>query len=262
MPERAHVAVLMKPYLDLVLDGSKQVECRLTRQARAPYESIEPGERIWFKQSCGPFRATAVADHVLFEDDLTPRRVSEIRRDYDHLICGEPQFWRWKRDSRFCTLIWLRDVEPIDEGPPIRPLQGVAWLVLDQQKSATSAPRGDGRASAAPASAGTRASSPQGFAVTITGGNLRNSTLYVTQVIDQFPASAIGGATRAEAGRPVTLLLHEGPTVQTDIVGPRKVLRTRVWGEWFRHHGARHGDRVVFTPLDGQTFLVGLRPGE
>jgi hypothetical protein len=53
-------------------------------------------------------------------------------------------------------------------------------------------------------------------------------------------------------------MLHEGPTVKSDIVAPRNMLRTRVWGAWFRKHGVREGDSVVFTPLDEEHFFVGL----
>ena len=53
-------------------------------------------------------------------------------------------------------------------------------------------------------------------------------------------------------------MLHDGPTVQTDIVAPRSMLRTRVWGTWFRKHGVKPGDRVVFTPMDEASCFVGL----
>ena len=237
-----HVAVLLKPYLDLVLAGDKTVECRMTRQARAPYQMIEPGERIYLKQSAGPYRAAAVAEHVLFESDLTPKRLDEIRRDYNSLICGSDEHWQQKKDSRFATLIWLGDVQPIDTGPAIRPLQGAAWMVLDEEPA-------------------WRRVQPtvRSFSIEITEGNLRNNSLYVTKVLERFPRWAVGGRTKAEAGRPMTLVLHDGPRVQSDIVGPRKLLRTRVWGEWFGKHGAKAGDRVLFTPDgDGRTFYVGL----
>src|SRR5688572_27369686 len=104
-----HIAVLLKPYLDLILRGRKTIESRLTHQARDPYERIEPGECIYFKISAGPYGATATAEHVIFEDNLTPKRISEIRRDYNDRICGDAAFWNWKRTSRFATLIWLKD---------------------------------------------------------------------------------------------------------------------------------------------------------
>lgn len=236
-----HVAVLLKPYLDLILEGTKTIECRLTQQALAPFEQIDPGERIYFKQSSGPYRAMAVADEVLFECDLTPNRVRDLERDYNEFIRGEKHFWQLKRNSRFLTLIWLREVQPIEVGPDIPPLQGRAWAVLPEDPAWR---RGQ--------------SDGQSFSTAITDGNLRNNSIYVTGVIDRFPAWAIGGVSRKNAGRPITLMLHDGPTLNTDIVGPRKLLRTRAWGPWFKQHGATPGDHVVFTPLDEATYFVGL----
>lgn len=244
-----HVAVLLKPYLDLVLAGQKTVECRLTRQPLAPFEQVEPGERIWFKQSAGPFRATAVAGHVIFEDNLTPAKVARLRRDYNDLICGEAHFWKLKSASRYCTLIWLADVQPIDAGPKIRPLQGLAWLGIED--GAIQRPGPPIRA---------RKAADDSFAVQITAGNIRNNTLYVTSVLDRFPAWAVGGPKKRHAAKPVTLVLQDGPSVRTDIVGRRKLVRARMWGRWYRRLGARPGDRVVFTPVDESTYLVALSP--
>lgn len=242
-----HIAVLLKPYLDLILAGKKTVECRLTVQARDPYERIEPGERIYFKQSAGPYGATAIAEEVLFENDLTPQRVNAIRRDYNDLICGDSAFWNYKRNSKFCTLVWLKDVKAIDNGPAIRPLQGVAWLVLEEE----------------PAWRRTEKTTKslfnnQSFFVQVTLGNVRNNSVYVTPVIERFPEWVIGGKNKSSAAKSITLILHDGPTVQTDIVGPRNMLRTRIWGKWFRDHEVKPGDRVVFTPMDECTYLVGL----
>ena len=251
----------MKAYLDMVLAGTKTVECRLTRDARDPYERIEPGERIYFKQSAGPYRAMAVAEHVLFEAELTPRRVEQLKRDYNELISGEAAFWRSKRDARFATLIWLSAVEPVHAGPAVRPLQGVAWLCLQEEPAWR---RVDGTQEPPPGRRSSISRSSRNhvvngtISVRITQGNLRNNTLYLTACADRFPSWAFGGPTRSTAGRPLRLILHDGPTVNTDIVGPRRMLRTRVWGRWFREHGAKAGDLVVFTPADESTYFVGL----
>jgi len=236
-----HIAVLLKPYLDLVLDGTKTIESRLTRQACDPFEAVEVGETIYFKQSAGPYRAMAIAEHVLFERDLTPERVDQLYLQYNDHICGELRYWKSKRTANFCTLIWLRDVQPTHEGPMIPPLQGRGWCVLDEEPAWRRRDTGE-----------------KSFSISITDGNLRNGTLYVTDVLDRFPSWAHGGNTRRDAATPITLALHDGPTVQTDIVAGRKLLRTRVWRSWFKQHDARAGDEVVFTPLDDSTFLVGL----
>ncbi len=231
----------MKQYLQLVLAGEKTVECRLTLQARAPFDAIEPGERIYFKQSAGPYRATAIADEILYESELTPKRVRGLQRDYNDLILGDDGFWQLKRNSRFATLIWLREMREIDTGPAIRPLQGVAWLTLDEEPAWRR--REDFGCS---------------FLVPITEGNIRNNTLYATNVVDRFPPDCIGGRTRLQRGKNITLMFYRGKTVQTDIVGARKLFRTRVWGSWLRTHKARPGDRVVFEPLGRRRWAVGL----
>lgn len=236
-----HVAVLLSRYIDAVLEGSKRIECRLTQQSRAPFEAIERGDRIYIKQSAGPFRAVASAGQTLFEADLTPKRVAQLRRSYDESIRGDDDFWRSRRASRFASLIWLQGVRPIDHGPAIRPLQGVAWLSLPNEPAWRRADRLE-----------------HSFTVGITAGNLRNRTLYATRMLDHFPADALGGPTRSDAARPVTLRLYGGPTVRTDIVADRNLFRTRIWGDWFRRHGARAGDRVIFTPLGRRIFEVGL----
>lgn len=236
----------MRPYVDLILQGKKTVESRLTMQARDPFDNVEPGERIYFKQSSGPYRATAIAGHVLFEDNLTPRRIKEIEREYNHLIRGEESFWNWKRHSKFCTLIWLREVRPLEVGPAIRPLQGVAWLTLEEDPAWRRIENDFA------------AQSNGSFTIAVTSGNLRNNSLYVSKVIERFPAWAVGGRDKSKAAKPMTLMFHQGPTVQTDIVGDRKLFRTRAWGRWFGQHKVKPGDRVVFTPIDDCTYAVGL----
>lgn len=253
-----HVAVLLKPYMDLILQGKKTVECRLTKDARDPFENIEAGERIYFKLSAGPYAAMAIAEHVMFESNLTPARVNEIRRDYNDLIGGDATYWAWKRDAKYCTLIWLKDVAPIDNGPKIRPLQGVAWLTMEEDPAwrkmeplAKQPLLHDGVRAKPQAAAGS-------FTIEVTVGNVKNNSLYITKVADRFPKDAFGGKSKSDAAQPITLVLHNGPTVQTDVVGPRNMLRTRVWGTWFKKHGVKKGDRVVFTPVDERTYFVGL----
>ena len=249
-----HVAVLLKPYLDMVLAGTKRVECRLTQQPLAPFDSIETGERIYFKQSAGPYRGTAVAGEVLFESGLTPTRVRQLYKHYNHLIGGELDFWKRKKHARYATLVWLEQVEATDTGPALPPSRGLAWRVVEPPPpSADGSPkhrRRDKALSAAP---------PLSFSVVLTGGNLRNNSLYVTGIRHHFPRASLGGRSRKDAGRAFALMLDGGPTVATDIVTDRNLFRTRAWGNWFRTVGAKPGDRVVFTPLTRETYFVGLQ---
>ncbi len=241
-----HVAILLKPYLDLLLSGRKTIELRLTITNRVPYQVIEAGERLYFKQSAAPFRATALADHVLFLDDLTPSRVQQLKRDYNHAILGESDFWQRKREAKYATLVWVREVEPIQFGPRVDPQRGIAWLTLAEELDVYPECTLDFEAL-------TRVS------VELTQGNLNNHHVYLRRIQDQFPADALGGRTRADAGRPIHLHFSDGASVETDIVGHSGLLRARgLWRRWFAAQQAQPGDRVCFLPLGGRNYRVTL----
>lgn len=243
-----HVAILLKPYADLVLAGTKRVECRLTQQPLAPFECIEPGERIYIKQSGGPYRATAIAGEVICEADLTPTRIRQLYKHYNDLICGELAFWKMKKQAKFATLIWLEQVEPTSTGPALAPSRGLAWRTIQPPPPET-----------APARRSTKHGAPApSFAVQLTAGNLRNNSVYVTGIRSHFPRASVGGRNKKESGRPFTLMLDGGPTVATDIVGERNLFRTRAWGAWFRAMNAKPGDEVVFTPVASDAYFVGI----
>jgi len=248
-----HVAILHDQYLQAILDGRKTIEMRLTITNRVPCESVEVGERLYFKRSGGPFRGTGVVDHVMFMCDLTPRDISRIRRDYNEWIGGPPEFWASRRAARFCTLIWIRDVEPVKFGPRMRPHHGVAWQCLPDRDDVYSRclpedqhlfPDGG----------------PTGPAmlITITDANIRHGHIYLREVIDRFPTDAMGGNTRADAGRPVRLQFTGGKSIETDIVASKKIFRSRVWRSWFAAQGAGAGDQVRLVPHAPHVLGVSL----
>ena len=129
-----HVAILLRPYLRLILSGRKTIESRLTRNNLPPYRRIRVGERIYFKASAGPYMASAIAAHVEFHDSLTPAKVERLRARLDQGVCGRPEHWHAKRLARYATFIWLRDVQALTQGPAIAPSHGPAWFVLDDPK--------------------------------------------------------------------------------------------------------------------------------
>lgn len=248
-----HVVILHDQYLQAILDGRKTIEMRLTITNRVPYESVEVGERLYFKRSGGPFRGTGLVDHVMFMGDLTPRDISRIRRDYNEWIGGSGDFWISRRAARFCTLIWVRDVEPITFGPRMKPHHGVAWQCLPE--SADVYPRcltGDSQLF----DAGKPTGRP--MLVTLTDANIRHGHIYLREVFDRFPADALGGNTRADAGRPVRLLFTGGRIIDTDIVTGKKIFRSRAWRSWFVAQGARPGDQARLVPQGPRTFKVSL----
>jgi len=257
-----HVAILIKPYLDLVLTGRKAIECRLTRTNRVPYRAVEVEDRLYFKQSAGPFRATAVADEVLSLEGLTPKRIRDLKREYNDGILGEPAFWDWKSDARFGTLIWLRDVEPVAYGPSVDPQRGIAWLLLDDRHDVYPDCVDRSGAFALPWSADESASAPPGvITIPLTAGNIRHAHVSVRRARERFPRWAFGGRTRMErARRSLVIEFEDGSAFETDIVDEKHIFRARrPWRRWFREERAEPGDRVLFFPLGAGRYLARLR---
>jgi hypothetical protein len=222
-----HLAILLKPYVEMILDGRKTMESRLTRTPLPPYRMIEPGDRIFIKISSGPIAATALADKVRFYNDMTPRDVQTLRKRHDQDICGNDEYWAMKRDSRYATLVRLRDVQATSEGPRVHST-GRAWFVVDERT--WPAPR-QGKATC--------------IDIDLTEAACRNR--YVRPPRESF----------AEAG-PFTLLLPDGQKVQTDLY--RGMIRWRGWGPYFAAQGVAAGGRVQLEPVAPHTYRVHLTP--
>jgi hypothetical protein len=83
--------------------------------------------------------------------------------------------------------------------------------------------------------------------IKLTQGNLNNDHLYLTGVMDLFPAAAVGGSSEADRASQL-LEVHSGigAPVITDIAGDKKIFRKRAWvGEFFERHQLAAGDCVV-----------------
>lgn len=83
--------------------------------------------------------------------------------------------------------------------------------------------------------------------IELTQGNLNNDHLYLTNIMELFSATSIGGSSDAERASQL-LEVHSGigEPVVTDIAGDKKIFRKRAWvGEFFAMHQLKAGDSVV-----------------
>ena len=128
---RSHIAILKKGYLDLILGGRKRLECRLTKIACPPFGCIGPDEKVLFKQSGGPVRARALVENVVFFEKLTAQVIEDkIKRQYSHEIMAAEDFWTGRSEAKFCTLVWLKEIESL--APYRIKTQGRrAWITAD-----------------------------------------------------------------------------------------------------------------------------------
>lgn len=126
-----HLVILKKYYLDKILDGSKQIEMRLTRYAGPPFNSVCSGDTLFLKESSGPVCAVAQVSAVEQVINLNPAKIAQLKAQYNHLILGSDEFWTLKSDCKFAVLCRLKNVRTIS---PIRIYKKDwrAWVVLKE----------------------------------------------------------------------------------------------------------------------------------
>ena len=124
-----HLAVLVEPYLQMILDGEKTVESRFAKVKCPPHGVIRKGDTVLLKRSGGPvvgvFRVGAVWSYEIDEDSW-----DEIQLKFGKAICPQGDgFWTERRRARFATLIKVHAVTSFDPVEwPKRDRRG--WVVL------------------------------------------------------------------------------------------------------------------------------------
>jgi ASC-1-like (ASCH) protein len=126
--------ILKRPYLEAILTGRKKVESRFGRTRQFFFGRVQPGDKLFLKESSGPVCAAATVSAVKRFEGLTPGRVAEIKEQYDNDIGGSDEYWQSRQESRFCLLVWLKDVRAIK---PVRinKKDWRAWVVLTERKN-------------------------------------------------------------------------------------------------------------------------------
>lgn len=136
---RTHIAILKQPYISMILEGIKTIECRLTRIACPPFRTIEPGDLLYLKRSGGTIQAKAIAEKVQFFENISASDIRRLQQHYNHLIRADHDYWQQRHNCRFCTLIWLTEVAHIKPLP--FPGKGMrAWHVFEQPPEAIGLP--------------------------------------------------------------------------------------------------------------------------
>lgn len=142
--KNVHLAILIEPYLSLILKGEKTIESRFTKNRIAPYCQAKEGDIILLKKSGGGIVGVAEIDKAEFHTlESEPNaaiskfmgwdgrsNISEIRANFNDQIRATPEFWESKQNARYASLLYLKNVAPLSEPTPFPRQHGSAWLIL------------------------------------------------------------------------------------------------------------------------------------
>lgn len=130
-PFALHLAVLVEPYLQFILDGKKTVESRFSTRRFAPYNRVGKGDVVLLKRSSGHIIGVCRVTYVWFYQ-LDPKSWLTIRKEFATTLCAQaPDFWKAREAASFATLMQIQNVKSIS---PIkfskRDRRG--WVVLHE----------------------------------------------------------------------------------------------------------------------------------
>lgn len=111
-----HIAILNRKLklLPKILNGEKTIESRWYKFRKDPYKRILPNEAIYFKNSGEPVSVKAKVKYALFFDNLNDVRIRDILEKYGKKIGVDPSYADKLQGKKYCTLIFLRNVEEIE----------------------------------------------------------------------------------------------------------------------------------------------------
>lgn len=114
-----HIAIMRKSWklTDKILTGKKTIESRWYKAKHAPWDRIESGDTVYFKDSGEPIKIQAEVEKVIQLADLTEDKVRQIIDKYGKedgiAIEDESFFFDRFKDKRYCMLIFLKNPKRI-----------------------------------------------------------------------------------------------------------------------------------------------------
>lgn len=102
---RVHLAIMVEPYLSLLLQGEKTIESRFSQKMMQPFRRVSKGDIILLKKSGGNIVGVFEAKDVHYFELKSEEDINAIKNEYNQQLCCSDEFWNSKMKSRYATLI-------------------------------------------------------------------------------------------------------------------------------------------------------------
>lgn len=112
-----HLAIMNKKkgYLEKVASGEKTIESRWYVNRISPWNKIQKGETVWFKNSGEKVTLKAMVTEVIQFDSLTTKKILEILKTYGKQIGFKKNecknFAENSLNKHYCILVFLKSPE-------------------------------------------------------------------------------------------------------------------------------------------------------
>ena len=134
-----HLVIMRKSWglLPKILTGEKTIESRWYKNKYSPWDKINKGDIVYFKNSGEPVTVKTEVFDILQYAGLKPERVREILQEYgakNGLSINEiDKYYEMFKEKNYCLLIFLKNPEKIEPFEIDKSGFGAmsAWITVD-----------------------------------------------------------------------------------------------------------------------------------
>lgn len=121
-----HIAILRKANISKgdnllrdILNGTKTIESRWYVNRISPWDKINKGDVVYFKESGSPITAKANVSKIIQLDNLNDITIKNLISEFGKAISpgtSNEQWSNWikkQTKKRYCILVFLKDVEKV-----------------------------------------------------------------------------------------------------------------------------------------------------
>lgn len=134
-----HLAIMRKSWglLPKILTGEKTIESRWYKNKYSPWDKINKGDIVYFKNSGEPVTVKTEVFDILQHAGLKPEMVREILQEYgakNGLGINEiDKYYEMFKEKNYCLLIFLKNPEKIEPFEIDKSGFGAmsAWIMVD-----------------------------------------------------------------------------------------------------------------------------------
>lgn len=138
---KTHLAIFTQPMLDLILNGHKTLETRISKVRIPPYQCVSKGDRVLMKKSGGVIKGEFQISQVIYyfaETTLDAKLFDKICENEGLAIFGRTDTMKkyrhvfrekWCR-SRYATFLHVTDVQRHATTSHIEKKNRQGWIVM------------------------------------------------------------------------------------------------------------------------------------
>lgn len=128
-----HVGVFVEPFLDYIIQGTKTIESRFSKNLVPPYRNVQQGDVVALKRSSGAVVGLIEIGSVWFYE-LDRDVVQQLRQQFGAALCAmDSKFWSERSEARVATLMQITRVLRIPDCW-IKKRDRRGWVVIPKHR--------------------------------------------------------------------------------------------------------------------------------